>query len=120
MGSLGQECPGGRLEGMGPGYVTDLVGGGGWGGWVVGGWVGWVVGWVGGWVDARRPRCLTPFSACVPPGIPTFPSRRPLSLGPDPPPPPSPSQPHPNQARFTKGHLGMKCYGLGLGLDTFR
>lgn len=23
-------------------------------------------------------------------------------------------------ARFTKGHLAMKCYGLGLGLDTFR
>jgi len=25
-----------------------------------------------------------------------------------------------HQARFTKGHLAMKCYGLGLGLDTFR
>jgi hypothetical protein len=24
------------------------------------------------------------------------------------------------QARFTKGHPAMKCYGLGLGLDTFR
>jgi trehalose 6-phosphate synthase/phosphatase len=23
-------------------------------------------------------------------------------------------------ARFTRQHLTMKCYGLGLGLDTFR
>jgi hypothetical protein len=22
--------------------------------------------------------------------------------------------------RFTRGHAAMKCYGLGLGLDTFR
>jgi hypothetical protein len=31
-----------------------------------------------------------------------------------------PLAPPPPQARFTKNHVAMKCYGLGLGLDTFR
>jgi hypothetical protein len=26
----------------------------------------------------------------------------------------------PPPQRFTKSHVAMKCYGLGLGLDTFR
>ena len=33
---------------------------------------------------------------------------------------PNPKNPRNKQVRFTRGHAAMKCYGLGLGLDTFR
>ena len=31
-----------------------------------------------------------------------------------------PPPPPPHTQRVTKNHVAMKCYGLGLGLDTFR
>jgi len=46
-----------------------------------------------------------------------------LPTGPTPPPhhtPYPPPPPLPPLQRVTKNHASMKCYGLGLGLDTYR